>query len=187
VTGTSDSPNRRWAATHRRIFTTALDLFEDFGFEQVSVTRIAARAGVSVPTFYAHYASKEHLIMAPPTVEEVGALLATQPAGLQVGERVLQANLLWIARMDPDEYAELASRWRIIATTPVLRTRVAEYERGTAGMILANLTTPSDTTQIVQASAALAATTAALLAWADGNGERKLEELFDEAFRALSA
>ncbi|MDT0274356.1 TetR/AcrR family transcriptional regulator [Blastococcus goldschmidtiae] len=187
MTGTSDSRNRRWAATHRCIFTTALELFEDFGFEQVSVGRIAARSGVSVPTFYAHYPSKEHLVMAPPTVEEVGALLATQPPGLAVGERVLRANLMWIARMPPDEYDELATRWRIIATTPALRTRVAEYERATAGMILANLPAPSDTVQIVQATAALAATTAALLAWADGNGQRKLEELFDEAFRALSA
>ena len=31
-----------------------------------------------------------------------------------------------------------------------------------------------------------AAFTAGLLAWADSNGERKLEETLDEAFRALS-
>jgi hypothetical protein len=34
-------------------------------------------------------------------------------------------------------------------------------------------------------NAYLAAYTSGLLAWADGNGERKLEELLDEAFQAL--
>jgi AcrR family transcriptional regulator len=187
VEETSDRRNRRWETTHRRIFTTALALFEDFGFEQVSVGRIATRSGVSVPTFYAHYPSKEHIVMAPPTVDEVGALLAIQPDGLAVGERVLRANLRWIDLMPPREFDELLARWRIIAATPALRTRVAEFERATAGMILHNLPTPPGTPQIVQATAALAATTAALLAWADSNGERRLEELFGEAFGALSA
>ena len=177
---------RRWAATHRRILTTALGLFEDFGYEQVSVNQIAKRADVSVPTFYAHYPSKEHIVMAPPTVEEVGALMAPQPAGLPVSERVLGANLRWIALMPPDERAELLARWRIIAGTPALRTRVAEFERATAGMTLQNLPAPPGTQQIVQVSAALAATTVALLAWAEDNGERPLDELFGEAFGALS-
>lgn len=183
---TPECRSPRWEATHRRILSTALALFEDFGYEQVSVNQIAKRADVSVPTFYAHYPSKEHIVTAPPTVEEVGALLATQPDGLMVGERVLRANLQWIAAMPPQESDGLLARWRIIATTPVLRTRVAEFERATAGMILQNLPTPPGTAEIVQASAALAATTAALLAWADSNGGRPLEELFDETFRALS-
>lgn len=186
VTDTSDWRTRRWEATHRRIYATALALFEDFGYEQVSVSQIAKRADVSVPTFYAHYPSKEHIVMAPPTVDEVGALLATQPDGLLVGERVLQANLRWIALMPAHEYDELLARWRIIAATPTLRTRVAEFERATAGMILQNLPSPPDTAQVVRATAALAATTAALLAWADGDGERPLQALFDETFRALS-
>lgn len=186
MSATTECRSPRWEATHRRILSTALALFEDFGYEQVSVNQIAKRADVSVPTFYAHYPSKEHIVTAPPTVDEVGALLATQPDGLQVGERVLQANQRWIALMPPDEYDELLARWRIIATTPVLRTRVAEFERATAGMILENLPSPPDTAQIVQATAALAATTAALLAWADDSGKRPLDELFDEAFRALS-
>ncbi|MBN1094435.1 TetR/AcrR family transcriptional regulator [Blastococcus sp. TML/M2B] len=87
MTGTEDWRVRRWAATHRRIFTAALALFEDFGFEQVSVGQIATAASVSVPTFYAHYPSKEHLIMALPTAEQVEALLASQPGELSVGAR----------------------------------------------------------------------------------------------------
>jgi len=186
VTEISPWRTRRWAATHSRILATALGLFEEWGYEQVSVNQIAKRADVSVPTFYAHFPSKEHVVMAPPTVEQVGALMAPQPDGLPVGERVLGANLRWIALMPPEERAELLARWRIIASSPALRTRVAEFERMTAGMTLQNLPEPPCTQQVVQVTAALAATTAALLAWADDNGARPLDELFGEAFGALS-
>lgn len=187
---TSDWRYRRWETTHRRILTTALALFEDFGYEQVSVGRIAQRSEVSVPTFYAHYQSKEHLIMSLPTADEIDALLATQPEELPVGERIRRALPLFLASLSPEATAEIFTRWRIIAATPALRTRAAEFERETAGMIVQSLARssgrPPGPTEVVQAGAALVAYTAALLAWADSNGERKLEETLDEALRALS-
>src|SRR4051794_25595701 len=61
--------SRRWEATHQKIYDAAMRLFQDHGFEQVSVAQIAAEAGVSVPTFYAHYPSKEHVVMQLPTAE----------------------------------------------------------------------------------------------------------------------
>ncbi len=177
--------------THRRILTIALALFEDFGFEQVSVGRIAQRAEVSVPTFYAHYPSKEHLIMALPTTDQVDALLASQPEDLPTGERLRRALPLFLAHMPPDAADEMWARWRIIAATPGLRTRAAEFERETAGMILQSLSRssgrPPSATDVVQAGSVLVAYTTALLAWADSDGERKLEETLDEAFRALSS
>ncbi len=190
MTETSDWRTRRWEATHRRIFTTALSLFEDFGYEQVSVGQIAKRADVSVPTFYAHYASKEHLIMALPTAAQIDALLESHPAELPLGERLRRALPQYLAERSPDERREIFSRWRVIAGTPALRTRAAEFERETAEMVLRSLATSSGAaagpTEVVQAGATLVAYTAALLAWADGNGERTLEDILDEAFRALS-
>jgi len=41
-------------------------LFDERGYEEVAIGQIAAAAGVSVPTFYAHYAGKDELIMALP-------------------------------------------------------------------------------------------------------------------------
>jgi AcrR family transcriptional regulator len=186
---TPDSRNRRWEATHRRILTVALDLFDDFGFEQVSVGQIARRAGVSVPTFYAHYPSKEHLIMALPTPAEVDALLATQPEELPLGERIRRSLPVFFAQMPPEASSEMSLRWRIIAATPTLRTRAAEFERETAGMFVESQARSSGRvpgpTEIVQAGAALVAYTSALLSWADSDGERALEDTLDEAFRAL--
>ncbi len=190
VTEIPECRNRRWEATHRRIFLTALDLFEDLGFDKVSVGQLAASAGVSVPTFYAHYPSKEHLIMALPTAEQVSALVASQPADLPAGERVRRVVTGHLAQMPPDEEENMLRRWRIIAGNPVLRLRSAEFERATAGMVLQHLpTTPGSgpgPVEVVQVGAYFAAFTAGLLTWADSNGERKLEETLDEAFRALS-
>jgi AcrR family transcriptional regulator len=190
VTDAPDWRSRRWTATHDRIFRTALELFQEHGFEQVSVGQIAAGAGVSVPTFYAHYPSKEHVVMQLPTVEEIAALITTQPADLPVGERIRRAAPLWLAQWTPEIRQVQLARWRVIATTPALRTRAAEFERTTAGMVADALPTgdaglrPGDA---IVVNAYLAAYTAGVLAWADGNGERKLEEHVDEAFQALQS
>jgi AcrR family transcriptional regulator len=142
---------------------------------------------VSVPTFYAHYPSKEHVIMQLPTAEEIGALIAGQPDDVPVGERIRRIVPLWYAQWEKDIDAHLA-RWRVIAATPALRTRAAEFERTTAGMVTEALPTsgarlrPGDA---VVVNAYLSAFTSGVLEWADSNGERKLEELIFEAFDAL--
>jgi AcrR family transcriptional regulator len=167
----------------------ALALFEENGFEQVSVGQIARAAGVSVPTFYAHYASKEHLIMLVPSADDFAALLATQPAELPLTDRIRRAVPLWMSQWTPEFRDDALARWRIVAATPSLRTRAAEFERASGGVVAEALPTepglglrPADAIII---NAYMSAYTAALLSWADCNGERKLEELLDEAFDAL--
>ena len=186
---TQDWRARRWDDTHQRIYAAALNLFEEHGFEQVNVGQIAAGAGVSVPTFYAHYPSKEHLVMQLPTAEQMHSLLAGQPTELPVADRIRQAMPLWFASWSPEFREAQLARWRVIATTPVLRTRAAEFERATAGMVAdalpgrPGITLPPADQVVVNAY--LSAFTLGMLAWADGNGERKLEECIDEAFDAL--
>ena len=180
---------RRWEETHQRIYDTAMRLFEENGFEQVAVGQIATGAGVSVPTFYAHYPSKEHLVMQLPTAEEMNTLLAGQPADLPVSRRIRQAMPVWFASWSPEFREAQLARWKVIATTPALRTRAAEFERATAGMVADALparpgVTLSPADQVV-VHAYLAAFTLGMLAWADGDGERKVEEHIDEAFDAL--
>ena len=186
---TQDWRARRWEETHQRIYAAAMSLFQEHGFEQVNVGQIASGAGVSVPTFYAHYPSKEHLVMQLPTAEEMHALLATQPAELPVAERIRAAMPVWFAQWTPEYREAQLVRWKVIATTPALRTRAAEFERTTAEMIADALPAEPGATvrpadQVV-INAYLSAFTLGMLAWADCNGEHKLEELVDEAFDAL--
>ena len=188
MTDSPDWRSRKAAATHQRIYDTAIQLFQEHGFEKVSVGQIASRANVSVPTFYAHYPSKEHIVMQLPTVEDISAVIAGQPPDLPVGERIRRAVPAWFARWTPEIREHELARWKVIATTPSLRVRAAEFERATAGMVTEALPAqgavlrPGDS---VVVNAYLSAYTAGLLAWADHDGDRKVEELIEEAFDAL--
>jgi AcrR family transcriptional regulator len=164
-----------------------MGLFQEHGFERVNVGQIAATAGVSVPTFYAHYPSKEHIVLQLPTGEQMAGLLATQPDDLALRDRLERIAPVWLAQWGPEEREDILARWRIVATTPTLRTRAAEFERTTAGMLANALPGEASTHQAdaILINAYLAAFTSALLNWADCNGERKLEELVDEAFAAI--
>ena len=183
----SDWRSRRWDATHQRIYESAMALFKEHGFERVNVGQIAGASGVSVPTFYAHYPSKEHILMQLPTAEQMAGLLATQADELPLRERLERIAPVWLAQWNAEELEQILVRWRIIASTPSLRTRAAEFERTTAGMIADAL--PGDTAtrqaDAILINAYLAAFTSALLNWAESNGERKIEELMDEAFAAI--
>jgi len=53
---------RKNAAVNEAIFTAALGLFAERGFEPVSVDEIAERAGVSRTTFFNHFGSKEGVL-----------------------------------------------------------------------------------------------------------------------------
>ena len=185
----SDWRSRRWDATHQRIYDAAMGLFAELGFERVNVGQIAGGAGVSVPTFYAHYPSKEHIVMQLPTTEQMAALLSTQPADRPLRERLVGIAPIWMGQWTPEERDAMLTRWQIIASTPALRTRAAEFERTTAEMIAAALaaeaSTPPPQADVILINAYMAAFTSALLSWADCGGERKIEELMDEAFGAL--
>ena len=189
MSDTGDWRTRKWEATHERIYETAMQLFNEKGFDRVHVGELAKAAGVSVPTFYAHYPSKEHIVLSMPTAEEVAALIATQPADLSLSERLRRAAPAWFASWTPEFRAATLERWRLIASTPALRMRAATFERTTAGYITDALPStagaalrPGDAAIV---NAYLAAYTAGVLAWAECNGEQPLEQLVDEAFDAL--
>jgi AcrR family transcriptional regulator len=189
VADTGDWRTRRWETTHQRIYDVALGLFQEHGFERVSVGQIASGADVSVPTFYAHYPSKEHVIMRLPTAHDFAALMAGQPPELPIGERIRRAVPQWLATWTPEFREDALARWRIIASTPSLRDRSAEFERTSGGVVADAMPTepgrslpPGDAIVI---NAYMSAYTAALLAWAECNGEHKLEELMAESFDAL--
>jgi TetR/AcrR family transcriptional repressor of uid operon len=50
-------------ATRRRIYEAAIEEFRRVGFDTASIARIAVRAGVSRPSFYFHFATKQHVLL----------------------------------------------------------------------------------------------------------------------------
>jgi len=189
VNETGDWRSRKWANTHRRIFDTAMRLFEEQGFDRVNVGQLAAAAEVSVPTFYAHFPSKEHVVMQLPTAEQLAALIATQPPDLPIRERLRNFVPLFFAQFTPQDWEDTLARWKIIAASPALRTRAAEFERTTADMLAGVLPTgPGQTLspgEAVVVNGYMAAFTTGLLAWADSDGQEDVQKLVDDAIVAL--
>jgi AcrR family transcriptional regulator len=52
------------ASTRERILDVALDLFTDQGFDGTSMREIAERLGITKPSIYYHFASKEEILLA---------------------------------------------------------------------------------------------------------------------------
>ncbi len=188
VTGSGGRREEKRRQTHGRIFDEAMELFRRRGFDAVSVGEIARAAGVSVPTFYAHFESKDHLILALPAPEEVLRLIRSFPPGMPTVELlrgVMVATLTGGGGLEhPDRVLE---RWRIIAASPALRLRAAAFERATAEMVLAALPAEeaaSPHTQVT-VTALMSAYTQILLRWAESDGARPVEEVVEEVLRAL--
>jgi len=190
VTATPDWRARKREETHRRLYVTAMRLFGERGYDQVSVGDIAAAARVSVPTFYAHFPSKEQIVMPLPDRGEIDAVLATQPVDLPLADRMRGAMLAWLAHYDDGARTELLDRWRIVAATPGLRNRAAEFERATATLVTEALArdpaaSVSPMTADVVVSASLSAYTQILLRWAEADGQETIEEVAEAVLAAL--
>jgi AcrR family transcriptional regulator len=163
-------------------------LFAEHGFDRVSVAQIATAAGVSVPTFYAHFPAKEQVVLHVPSAEVVARLLGRQPAHLPLGDRMRAVVRDWFAGFGPEERAEMLARWRIVVGSPALRLRSAEAERSTAALVVDHLretTGEAGAADAVVVTAYVSAVNTVLVAWAQAEGRRSLEELTEEAFEAL--
>jgi AcrR family transcriptional regulator len=183
-----DHRARKRAETHRRIYRAAMDLFREHGYDAVTVGQIVAASQVSVPTFYDHFPSKDHLIMALPERARIEALLARQSAGLTLGARMRELIHAFLASLESEELSDVLARWRIITATPGLRYRAAQFERTTAQMILEALgLTESDDETVAQVvvNAHLSAYTHILVRWAEVEGRTPLEEVAEEVLAAL--
>jgi AcrR family transcriptional regulator len=50
-------------ATRQKLLTAAADLAADEGYDGVTMRKVAARAGLSAPTAYQYFSSKDHLLV----------------------------------------------------------------------------------------------------------------------------
>lgn len=78
---------RSKAQTRRRILDAAYDLFYRRGFVRVSIDEVAARAGITKRTFYAHFESKDALLAATLDLHHGLALERTRRWSVALAER----------------------------------------------------------------------------------------------------
>jgi TetR/AcrR family transcriptional repressor of uid operon len=71
---------RRVDSTRERLFHAAIGEFRRVGFGRASVSRIAREAGVSRPSFYFHFPTKEHVLLELEWLEERRLVERLEPA-----------------------------------------------------------------------------------------------------------
>ena len=123
----------------RRLLELGADLFARHGYEELSMARIARRAGISKALLYHYFPSKQAFFAA--TLEQAAAELAevTRPdprrPPLEQLSASLDAYLRWVER-HAAAYEKLI---RSVGAVPEVRELVERVRCETAGRILAGL------------------------------------------------
>ncbi|WP_433220083.1 TetR family transcriptional regulator [Microtetraspora malaysiensis] len=104
------------------IIDVALQLFEEKGFEAVSVDEIAAAAEVSPRTFYRYFPAKEDVLVVDPDVEAAmrAALAERHPNETDV-DLVARAMITGLTARHPDR---ARCGYHLLKTTPALQARI---------------------------------------------------------------
>lgn len=124
---------RKKRLTRDALSAAAIELFLERGFDAVSVAEIAAAAGVSKPTLFSYFASKEDLVLhrIADHEGEQARVVAGRPAGMAPLAALEAFALAGIEARDPvtglnDHPAVLAFHGMVFAT-PSLAGRLAHY------------------------------------------------------------
>ncbi|MDX3102260.1 TetR family transcriptional regulator [Nonomuraea angiospora] len=118
---------------HEAISAAAISLFLARGFDEVPVTEIAAAAGVSKPTLFKYFPTKEDLVLH--RIADHQGEAARVVRGREPGERPLEAlrrHLLdGLARRDPvtglNDHPEVVAYHRMVFSTPSLAARLFQH------------------------------------------------------------
>jgi AcrR family transcriptional regulator len=118
---------------HEAISTAAIALFLERGFDEVPVTEIAAAAGVSKPTLFKYFPTKEDLVLH--RIADHQGEAARVVRGREPGERPLEALrrhfLGGLARRDPvtglNDHPEVVAYHRMVFSTPSLAARLFQH------------------------------------------------------------
>ena len=129
--------------TRRAIADAALPLFLEHGFDQVTVTEVARRVGVSGQTVFNYFPTKEDLffdLQAEAEDELARVVRERPPAGCPVEavrDHLLEA-IDTLSRSTPEGTMQLQF-WQTIAASPALRAREREIGERAEAVLAAEL------------------------------------------------
>ncbi|MEU3946182.1 TetR/AcrR family transcriptional regulator [Streptomyces sp. NPDC029526] len=121
---------RKKQQMYRRLSDTAIGLFLDRGYEQVTVADVAAAVDVSKPTLFRYFPAKEDLVLhrLADHVGEAGRVVAGRPAGQSPLEALRRHFLAGLARRDPvtglNDDPDVLAFHRLLYGTPSLVARL---------------------------------------------------------------
>jgi AcrR family transcriptional regulator len=191
---------RKKLATRRLLRKAALDLFAERGFSHVTVEDIAEAADVSPRTFFNYFPSKEAAVLGADP--DRGAAVRERLVHDAPGEPVLDVLRMVMscqARAVAEELTELSgdpaewfSRMKVARSDPHLiaahAAQMATVERGIAEALAERLGTDVERDPYPGLLAAMATGVfrSSMTFWAHSGGKVQLDQLIDQAFRALA-
>ncbi|WP_336083657.1 mycofactocin system transcriptional regulator [Nocardia sp. SSK8] len=176
--------------TRRELEVIAMRLFAEYGFDEITVERIAAEAGVSERTFFRYFPSKAEVLWHQ-FDDEVADLRAAfagvpddEPMMAAVRRIVVAAN-----RYRAEDIPELRTRMRLVSAVPALSAGAGAHydawERAVGEFAARRLgTTANDLVPLAVGRTTLAAARAAYDAWVE-RGDADLTVYLDRALGAL--
>ena len=176
----------------RDLEVISLRLFTEVGFEETTVERIAAAAGVSKRTFFRYFDSKADVLWHAfdGEVRALRAAFADVPAGVPVMAAIRQA-VVGVNRYRADDVPELRTRMNLIGSVPALAASAANHydawERAVSEFAASRLDRPADSLYpLAIGRATLAVCRSAYDRWAE-RADADLTVYLDRALRALAA
>jgi AcrR family transcriptional regulator len=126
--------------TRQRLRDAAKALFEERGYDDVTVAEIAARAEVSPKTLFQHFGSKEELLVAElgEVHDELVRVLRDRDRSKTPLEAVAEWLIDWAARRPPDAFDRFV---RMVGTGPsveAMRRRLYEEWENAVVAVLAD-------------------------------------------------
>jgi len=175
------------SSTRERLQNVALELFEERGFDRVTVEDIAAAAGVSHMTFFRHFGSKDRVLLDDPFDPMIARAVAATDPRLPALERVAAGFLAVLPGIDPADDAAVRRRLRIAVGNPALQGGMAANTRATQDAIAAIAADQGDRRDLnIAAAGCLGALMVALLEWAVDETDSTLAEAVGAALRVMA-
>jgi len=175
-----------------QIATVALRLFEERGYEAVTMDDVAGALGVGRRTLFSYYRSKSAIVWDGQRQAADAWVAALEDAPADVGWRDAVADAFAGALEYPgDDLQLMRSRLRIIARHPDLQAHLLTEQEAFAGSLVAFIARregleATDLLPVVSARAVLAALATALVWWADSTREEP-RDVVREALRQVFA
>ena len=180
------APDVDQMSTRRRLEMTALGLFDDDGYDNVTTQDIADAAGVTQRTFFRHFPTKLDALMGD-TGERTMVFvnhLFQQPPTMTLREALIHCISEGDTPSGPD--AADVVRARVMAATPSLHAEIRRYDADLEAhfveWIAQRTRRPRDDFDVkVAAAVIVAARRATVEAWRNHNGSVSITDLAHQA------
>ena len=176
----------------RELELASLRLFTRHGFEDTTVERIAAAAGVSRRTFFRYFDSKADVLWHAfdGEVRALRTAFAAVPSDVPLMTAIRQV-VVGVNRYRAEDVPELRARMSLISSVPALQASAAhhydDWERAVSEFAAARLGQPADSLYpLAIGRATLAVCRAAYDCWIE-RADTSLTSYLDEALRMLAA